>query len=209
MKTIPGGYSLSAALSPATRLIPTPDLASWHAGHWGKLPRPVVTHALDVIVETVSALKDEDTLTLTTYIAAEGSVTLRNDRDVQLLDILAPLRACEPEKVKELLDKFPDFKSAAQLFPNGFDFKEISGMTVASKGPGPSGPSPNAHDDFAAQIGLVGQAVSTAAKDLPAGLDLAKHIDSATYRGQALCQIARARAGSDPVPPPMICSKRE
>jgi hypothetical protein len=165
--------------------------------YWEKLPRPIVTHALDVIVETVTSYKDEDSHVSITYIGAKGQATLSTDRDAQLFQILVPLQACEPEKVKDLFDKYPDFKTAAQLFPNGNNWKDITGMSMSMKS-GSTNAAPNPASDFAANSRLVSQAVETASKDLPAGIDLAKNIQNPEYRGEALRQIAAARADSNP-----------
>ncbi len=165
--------------------------------YWEKLPRPTVTHALDVIVETVTSYKDEDTQVSITYVGAKGQATLGTDRDVQLFQILVPLQACEPEKAKDLFDKYPDFKAAAQLFPNGNNWKDVTGMSMSIKSDSTSA-APNATNDFAANSRLVSQAVETAAKDLPAGVGAANKIQNPEYRGEALRQIAAARVGSDP-----------
>ncbi len=165
--------------------------------YWEKLPRPTVTHALDVIVETVTTYKDEDTQVSITYVGAKGQATLNTDRDVQLFQILVPLQACEPETAKELLDKYPDFKNAAQLFPNGNNWKDITGMSMSMK-TGSTGAAPNPANEFASNSRLVSQAVQTAAKDLTAGVDSANKIQNPQYRGEAFRQIAAALVGSDP-----------
>jgi hypothetical protein len=148
-------------------------------------------------VETVTSYKDEDTQVSITYVGAKGQATLNTDRNAQLFQILVPLQSCEPEKAKDLFDKYTDFKNAAQLFPNGNNRKDVTGMIMSGRF-GSTGAAPNPANDFAANLRLVSQTVEMAAKDLPAGVEIAKDIQSPEFRGEALRQIAAAR-GFQPI----------
>jgi hypothetical protein len=171
---------------------PGPDFAKLVGALWKDLPEAQVEAALDSIVAHVLSYSDEQNSQAISYTTANGIARLPSRKDSELFEIVAPLRAYEPDKLNRLLRDQPDLARALEVLPNGYDRKQIQGMSM-----GAAKKSGATDSTFLVSSEITAKAMQALKQSPEQAFDLAKTIPDNTWRAMCYAQMAQRFAATD------------
>jgi hypothetical protein len=173
---------------------PGPDFGKLVGALWKDLPEAQVEAALDSIVAHISSYSEHENNLAISYTTANGIASLPTRQDAELFEIVAPLRAHEPDKLNRLLRDHPDLAKALEVLPNGYDRKQIQGARMGSSPKGGGAPNDSA---FLVSSEITAK-VMQALKESPGqAFGLAKTVPDNAWRAMCYAQMAQRLAAAD------------
>lgn len=120
-------YALSAYT-----LRPSGEFSDFLVKHWKELPKSTAEAAINQVVRNILSLKDGD---LSETLAAEkGALTLHGRQNIELFSFMHVVRAIDPKRADEILERRPELKAALDRFPHGPEDLGQMGNTARSDG---------------------------------------------------------------------------
>ncbi len=120
-------YALSAYT-----LRPAEAFGDFLVKRWKEIPKSTAEASVNQVTAHILSLKDGD---LNETLSAEkGSVTLHGRQNVELFRILHVVRAIDPKRADEILDRRPELKAALDRFPKGPEDMGQLGNSARSDG---------------------------------------------------------------------------
>jgi hypothetical protein len=101
----------------AYTLRPSADFGGFLVKHWKEIRKTTAEAAVGQMVTTILNGKDEGLNE--SFSAEKGSLTLHGRQNVELFDLMHVVRAIDPKRADEILDRRPELKAALARFPNG------------------------------------------------------------------------------------------
>ena len=150
----------------AYRRSPGDGFRTFLAKHWKEVPREMAQAALAPVVNAIRD-RDDEPGAGESLETPKGTLKLGSRKSMELFDLLPVLRALDPARAKEVLAQHADLRAAAQLYPEGRQSIDMSGVLRSEQRKDGAGSSFQ-ESDFGAMPPL----------SLFAGNDLAKMQDS-------------------------------
>ena len=172
---------------------PGPDFAKLVGALWKDLPEAQVEAALDSIVAHVTSYTDEQNNQAISYTTANGIASLPSRKDSELFEIVAPLRAYEPDKLNRLLRDEPGLARALEVLPTGYDEKQIQGMSMGGAKKGGSA----TNSAFLVSSQITAKAMQALKESPEQAFDLAKTIPENAWRAMCYAQMGQRFAATD------------
>jgi hypothetical protein len=168
------------------------------------LPQSVIEPAVRALVTSVLDRKDEGTTTFTVS-SAKGSVAFASMKEAELFEIMHVLRTVDAKRAAEVLETYPDLRSAVERFPAGTASMAESendsriSTSVSSSGKG-SQRDPEAEARMmraSMQQARYAEGERVARTDPEKGIAMAKDIEDPAMRARLLGTFASAIAEKD------------
>jgi hypothetical protein len=168
------------------------------------LPQSVIEPAVRALVGSVLDRKDEGTTTFMVS-SAKGSAAFASMKEAELFDIMHVLRAVDPKKADEVLERYPDLRRAVERFPEGTASMRESenesniSTSVSSSGKGsqrdPEAEARMVRDGM--QQARYAEAERVARTDPDKGIAMARDVEDPAMRARLLGTFASAMAQKD------------
>jgi beta-lactamase regulating signal transducer with metallopeptidase domain len=190
-----------AAASAAFAGRPRGAFAEFLSRHYQAVPRPAAEAALQAVLNSILDRRD-DTPTAANISTSKGTASFSSRQDRELFDIMHVVKALDPKRADEILQKRPELRAAVERFPLGMDSmrgdqSEIIAISVrdgASRDP----KADAEQQGLALASSRAAEAVQAARKDPQRALALAKTIPIPAVQVGALGSIVRAAGDKDP-----------
>ena len=178
------------------------DFGQMISSHAKTLPQSVVETAVSTLVSSILG-RTNDPTTTATISSAKGSVAFASRKEFELFDVMHVLRAVDPKRAAELLEKYPDLRAAVDKFPEGThsmrESEESSNLST-SVNSGSSQRNPDAEARMvrrAADEARYAEAQRAASSDPDKAVNIAKEIQNPVLQARLLAGIANGVSQKD------------